>query len=700
MQIKFVRTAILCLLSLASISLAEYTITSADGNGADTGLQNDNQRTTSYANSTHGSEGSSEIRYWENVRARCIMLRFDISDGIGGDVSGAILSLTETVGNRGRDLTVYGLNDGEGDNWDESTISYDTTPGLLPPYVYTSTDPNALITVDETVWTVVETFPFLDIYEDWDGSGSSYDQPTVISSSGSEDLDNFIAADTNGLLSFLIVLPADSAPDYYVAMKENTDGYAIPSLVFPNARFATNSSPENHETVLISHDTLSWTNTAPEGAGPITCDVYLGMNEPNFANPDYDLTKIAEGKTETSLTIPFALSEGKYYWVVDSYDAGTFLGNGAVWTFDVTAAPQVTTSPSDQIIKPGETAEFSVAVESVSAVTYTWYQSADNANDTPADDIVVRIGSEMLSIANVTVSDEGYYYCKAVNSSGEAMAAYSDVARLVVQRQVAHWTMNELVDGVLVDTSGEGNDATPSSEAIAFADGVNVLMTGQGSVFADSIYAQAGTYDPTSISGEFTISLWLRLDSIDGSTGIICKHNGWDANTTLWQFGTSSGRGLRIFRAGNSNVIYGQTLTLGQWYYVAVTFDGATANIYSFEVGSDDISFDLGSGAFSLGGMNDADFNIGCANIDSETGEPAELFNGMLDEIQVFNYAKSAIEIADLYNEAVAQDFCLLEYGSSEFDLDVNDNCRIDLVDFADLMQTWLECGLYPNCPQ
>ena len=686
MQTKFLKTAILCLLSLASISLAEFVVTTADGIGADAGISNDSNKTADWYG---GASDYVEIRNFQESRSKGMLLRFDIGCGVGGDSSGAILSFLQTSSNRARILNIYGLVDETGDLWDESSITYDTAPGFTGPYYYAD-DPNtADIYFEEGAWEVVGTV---------DQVQSSVAEMIV----SSEELDNFIAADTNGLLTFFVFTSSsDNSQSAWYALKENTNGDLIPTMTFPNASFATEPSPACGDIVLTSHDSLSWTNTPPADAGPITCDVYIGTNEPNLANPDndYDLTLIAEGTTETSLTIPFALSAGTYYWVVDSYDDGTFLGNGAVWQFEVTSAPQVISDPADQIVKLGVPAAFTVGIESTSALTYTWYMSADNANDTSADDVVVGDNADTLSFAGVAASDEGYYFCKAVNSAGEAMAAISSPARLVVQRQVAHWTMDELSGSVLVDSSAEGNDATPSSEALTFADGVSALITNQGVVFADGIYAQAGTYDPTVISGEFTLSLWLRLDSLDGSTGIICKHNGWASDTTLWQFGTSSAGDLRIIRAGGTNV-YGQRLTLGQWYYVAVTFDGSTASIYSYEVGSDDVSFDIGSGAYSLGSMNDADFNIGCANIDSETGDPAESFNGMMDEIQVFNYAKSATEIADLYNQVLAQDFCVLEYGSPEYDLDVNDNCRIDLVDLAGIMQTWLECGLYPNCPQ
>ncbi len=684
MKSKLLITAMLCLLSLVSTSMAEYAVTTADGSGADGGVSNDSNKTATWVG---GAVADTEIRRYDTVRTKAAIVRFDLGSGIGGDSSGATLSITEISGNRGRTMNVYGLKDGPNDFWDEATISYATAPGLLNP------DNSAYITIDPNEWALVGTMDFVDNR----GDGL----PVVIT--GLVD-PTFLASDTNGAVSFLLYTSgSDNSHDYYVAMKENTNGYAYPALTFPNARFATDPIPDNGDTVLTTLSALSWTNTEPNDlvGGVITCDVYLGT-DPNRLLMD-KVTTTADVDSVAIDTTNFpnfgALQAGTYYWVVDSYDSSSnpsSLGAGMVWSFEVTSAPQVTGHPVDQIKAPGETAEFSVIVESTTTVTYTWYQSADNANDTSADDVVVGGNSDTLTLTGLSGSNEGYYYCKAVNSSGEANADYSDTASLVVRRQVAHWALDSLVSGQYEDSSGEGHHADPNNQLVTFVDGVNVATTNQGVVVNTNSAANAGTWDPSYVSGEFTFSLWMKWDGTgSGFRDILTKHNGWDPATTLWQFGLDSSNQLALIRAGGTNV-YGQAVPADVWVYVAVTFDGSTATIYSFEVGSDDINLAVGEGAYSLGQMPDAGFNIGCYY---NEGVPAELFPGILDEIQVFNYVKDAMAVADLYNEAVAQDFCLRTYGSADFDLDVNDNCRIDMADFAEFAKSWMECGLYPNCP-
>lgn len=678
MKTKNVLWFVLLLAMLGIVAHAEVIITTADGNGADGGISNDDNKDENWLG---GAVTVAEIRHYDTVRAKAILLRFDLGDGIGGDLSGATLTVTTTSGNRDRTMNVYGLTDGSEDFWDEATLSYNTAPGFVSgSHGYLWIDPN------DNPWTLLNTMPFTAAVGD------------QVCDFNTEMLD-FIADDTNGVVTFyLYTSTSDSSQSWYVSMKENQ--VDIPTLTFPNARFATNPQPANGGTVTSGLTQLCWTNVTP-AEGTITCDVYIGTNEPNNL-PDYGMTKItpAGGTTDTCVTIPFTLdSPGTYYWVVDSYDSGSdpqYLGMGVPWSFDVSDAPLIASQPEDQFKFETETANFFVTVGSTTTVTYTWYKSDDDAI---GGDTIVGTNSSTLSISGLTGTNQAYYYCKAVNSTGEANAAYSDVVRLVVKRQVAYWTMDsaDFVGGQYVDSSGEGHNADPNVNA-AFVDGVNVATTNQGLLVNQNSFANAGTWDPSDVSDQFTLSFWVKWDGTGtgGFRGLLAKHNGWAAGTTLWQVGLNSSNVMSIIRAGGTNV-YAQAIPADEWVYVAVTFDETDAHIYTYATQSGGVSFVEGIGAYSLGEMRDADFNIGCSFRDA-TGF-ADLFPGVMDEIQVFNYAMDAFAIADLYNEGLEGRFCLLAYGSSEFDLDINGSCVVDLPDFAEFAKRWLECGFYPNCP-
>jgi hypothetical protein len=79
----------------------------------------------------------------------------------------------------------------------------------------------------------------------------------------------------------------------------------------------------------------------------------------------------------------------------------------------------------------------------------------------------------------------------------------------------------------------------------------------------------------------------------------------------------------------------------------------------------------------------------------AETGAGGTPLTGMIDEVQIFNYAKDAHGVIDMFN-AIAepdQSFCVDTYPKA---LDVVPDCVINLKDFAKVAESWLVDGLYP----
>ena len=79
------------------------------------------------------------------------------------------------------------------------------------------------------------------------------------------------------------------------------------------------------------------------------------------------------------------------------------------------------------------------------------------------------------------------------------------------------------------------------------------------------------------------------------------------------------------------------------------------------------------------------------------TAALASPFNGVIDDVRIYNFAKIALvlRICTVSNEIP---LCL---NPDDLDLrfDVTGDCRVGLDDFAMFAGTWLNCGLYPVCP-
>lgn len=209
--------AILGTLLAAATTAPAVNISTAIGNGADTYLSNDDN---SGPAANHGSEGSMHLREEDGVRMRHLYLRFDISS-LSGDLTGATITLNGTTVNRNRPLDFYGVVDGatggQGENWNETTVSFSTAAGIDPA---TPLGAEPTFTTEATPAWVAHT------------TGSALGLNTTVAST---DLDNFIAADTNGLVTFIVTLAEtdNNSESFYFDSKDGSG--TAPYITFPNA---------------------------------------------------------------------------------------------------------------------------------------------------------------------------------------------------------------------------------------------------------------------------------------------------------------------------------------------------------------------------------------------------------------------------------------------------------------------------------
>ena len=462
----------------------------------------------------------------------------------------------------------------------------------------------------------------------------------------------------------------------------------------------------------------------PEGVSEvdpniIRQDVYMSQNQ--NVSDDPNLFYIGSDMTIT-LTDPNSLYpgsghydldyDGLYYWVVvtimnsgdlklptmgdplsDAIDPNHVVGQ--VWSFESLATvPVIGEHPQDTAVFQGETADMSVTASSISAITnYEWFKSADNANDTPGDDTSVLSGStaDMLTVTNAQIVDEGYYYCVVSNSAGDTN---TQVAALLVKRLVSHWTLDkaDTSGGQYLDSAG-GNDATIQGTASpAYVQGADGTANGAVVIDANSV-ANAGTWNPSEISGQMSVAFWANWGGLNGSyQGAVGKANDWSDNMWYIRGWETTSTSLRIFRTGVHGPEAGPMADDGQWQLIVFTFDGTTATAYLD--GAND-----GSSAWSLGSGLDSPIWLGTA----ENATAGRLFNGAMDDIRIYNYALTSEDVAQLYYDVTGQSTCL---NPPDARLDITGpegipDCKINLYDFSVIAANWLDCGLYPNslCP-
>ncbi|TWT97652.1 hypothetical protein Pla108_18040 [Botrimarina colliarenosi] len=132
-----------------------------------------------------------------------ILLRFPTT-GLPSGVSNVSLNLfwQRSDGGTGNGLKLYGLNETDPDEtlWDETTVTYNNAPGLLPDGIDPTAETAAMSSFDEVQDLDVANLTLL--VADQPYGPQVLNDPYSFSSAA---LDAFLNADTNGEVTFLIL---------------------------------------------------------------------------------------------------------------------------------------------------------------------------------------------------------------------------------------------------------------------------------------------------------------------------------------------------------------------------------------------------------------------------------------------------------------------------------------------------------------
>lgn len=208
---------------------------------------------------------------------------------------------------------------------------------------------------------------------------------------------------------------------------------------------------------------------------------------------------------------------------------------------------------------------------------------------------------------------------------------------------VGWWKLDETSGREVADASGNGNigkilNGQPRWQASGGKIGGALLFDGKG----DWVHlADESNFDFT---GEVTVAAWIKVNRFDREwQAIVTKgDSAWriqrNQNTNTLEFACT---GLRIPDGNPYGGMYGnKAVNDGKWHHVAGLYDGEKMYIYIDGV------VDVSQPASGAIGTNDHPVYIG------ENAEMTERFwNGLIDDVRVYNYALSEGQITALYNE-------------------------------------------------
>ncbi|MEN6309477.1 MAG: LamG domain-containing protein [Anaerohalosphaeraceae bacterium] len=430
---------------------------------------------------------------------------------------------------------------------------------------------------------------------------------------------------------------------------------------------------------------------------------------------------IADDPVQSFDPVPDLLIDTTYYWRVDTRlnDAEpNDVDEGIIWSFSTSIPVPANVVAHRDIVKPDETdGVITVTFDSFNdELSYQWYLDYDV--NTSGDEVALSDGSDYSGVNTDTLTvispaagdpasggDEGFYVCDVTNRGGTTR---STSARLVLGRLVNHYAL----EGDLTDSASGYNASliTGAAEPQWPAGHVGSYAVGLYDRQAAIVDLEQFPSSPYPVTSEFTITAWVYANSAAG-WGSIVKHWNGGINGGMFHLGLDSSGTKLDLQIEQENGVCARisdqsTFPTGQWQFVAAVADGSSIRLY--RMGADEATnrnFEIAATTYN-GTLNYGITRwmaIGCkpapegsgADPGADTGV-AGFWNGMLDDIQIYNYGLNAEEVAGIFGASV----CL--YSNNPADsrylntrLDFNADCKVDLGDFMELASHWLTTGLY-----
>lgn len=221
-------------------------------------------------------------------------------------------------------------------------------------------------------------------------------------------------------------------------------------------------------------------------------------------------------------------------------------------------------------------------------------------------------------------------------STGKNFTPYQNA--VLVDRPLAYYRLGEASGTTLVDSSGYGRDGTWEVAPAAF--GRPGLIVGD----ADTAVEYSGSTLATVFNASWmnstylTVEYWITPDA--ANIGLVSRDDsGFDR---VWRTFLDSSRRIDFAVWNQAGTVYQnittQTLTLGQTYHIACTFDGTAVKVY--------INGRLSRSVAATGTM------IATVSEPLSVGKGSSniRMDGVMDEVAVYGTALSATRVLDHYD--------------------------------------------------
>ena len=211
---------------------------------------------------------------------------------------------------------------------------------------------------------------------------------------------------------------------------------------------------------------------------------------------------------------------------------------------------------------------------------------------------------------------------------------------------IGHWKLDES-SGIKAFDSGGDNDGSTVGDPVWYPEEGRI----DGSLEFDGVddYVNCGADSEFNIRSAITVSAWIKVGDVSGGwRGIVTKGDsswrlqfaGDDDPSGVLEFACS---GVEVPYAADDwgNIIGNKPVNDGKWHHAVGVYDGLTMELY--------VDGELDSFSEASGLINTNTFDVLIGENAERTGR---FWEGMIDDVRVYDYALNGDEIFDLSDPA------------------------------------------------
>ena len=211
---------------------------------------------------------------------------------------------------------------------------------------------------------------------------------------------------------------------------------------------------------------------------------------------------------------------------------------------------------------------------------------------------------------------------------------------------VGYWKMDEASGTSVADASGNGNtgtatDADPTDVTCLDGDTPPPVASGKYANSRDfdgcDDYVDLGNPTGLQVKSNFTLSAWIKPSSYSNNPSALGRYWAYD------NLGIRTDNQALLFQleiGGSAYVYTNYSATLGTWYLMTATYDGANVKFYV-----------NGEEKYNQSASGTSDYYLDGWDI-GRGGKNQNYFDGSIDEVRVYNRALSEREVQQLYEWA------------------------------------------------